>query len=435
MESLPPRTISPHHPNPRAAPRPSASVILISPANQILLLQRVRTSRAFASAHVFPGGLVEPAQDGALRSTAPQDRAFHDDAGPYRNAAVRECFEESGILLARRRRRRNGGEGGLVGWGVQWDGKMEERERDEVRGQIRDGKVRFRDWLEERGWVADVENLIPFTRWLTPATMPRRYSTQMYLYFMPLPSSSPDTTSSLGSDSSSSSSSVIPSTTTITIPTTATATPDGGVEHVSARFLHPASWLSLCRSGSVILFPPQYYILHLLSQFLRPLAPLAATTTSPPINTTTTTHVKESGLQLLQQQRQAVLAFVDSGSPPFREKCISPLVVCPRACRVESSAEANDGSGSGSSSSSNSSSRNSSDSDRSVLALDHPGPELEGSGRSGDAERVVLVRFTKTGPRELDVRWRADDDGVLMPRQEESERGRRGPGGITKGKL
>ena len=45
---------------------------------------------------------------------------------------------------------------------------------------------------------------------------------------------------------------------------------------------------------------------------------------------------------------------------------------------------------------------------RSVLALDKPGQELEGSGRSGDSDRVVLVRFSKEGPRDVDVRWRKE---------------------------
>lgn len=45
---------------------------------------------------------------------------------------------------------------------------------------------------------------------------------------------------------------------------------------------------------------------------------------------------------------------------------------------------------------------------RSVLGLDHPGPELERSGRGGDGERVVLVRFRKEGPRDVEVRFRKE---------------------------
>ena len=45
---------------------------------------------------------------------------------------------------------------------------------------------------------------------------------------------------------------------------------------------------------------------------------------------------------------------------------------------------------------------------RSVLALDKPGPELKGSGRRGDEKRVVLVKFSKEGPRNVEVRLRKD---------------------------
>ena len=41
-----------------AVPRPSSSVLLVSPNNQVLLLQRVKQSSSFASAHVFPGGKI-----------------------------------------------------------------------------------------------------------------------------------------------------------------------------------------------------------------------------------------------------------------------------------------------------------------------------------------------------------------------------------------
>lgn len=45
---------------------------------------------------------------------------------------------------------------------------------------------------------------------------------------------------------------------------------------------------------------------------------------------------------------------------------------------------------------------------RSVLALDKPGPELKDSGRRGDEKRVVLVKFGKEGPRNVEVRLKQD---------------------------
>ncbi len=49
-----------------AEPRPSSSIILVSPTNQVLLLRRVKTSTSFASAHVFPGGNLSDFHDGAV---------------------------------------------------------------------------------------------------------------------------------------------------------------------------------------------------------------------------------------------------------------------------------------------------------------------------------------------------------------------------------
>jgi len=196
------------------------------------------------------------------------------------------------------------------------------------------------------GLTSVSDNLIPFTRWVTPTNIPRRFTTQMYLYFLPLPSNS----SSPGS---------LPMTSEAIIPT---PTSDGGLEHTAARFLPPSAWLSMARSGEIILFPPQFFLLHLLSPFLSP-------ENVPNV----------IGPQELARQRDALMDFVNTGDPPWGEKCISPSGILWKQ---------GDG--------------------RAVLALDKPGPELEGSGRRGDADRVVLVRFNKEGPRELDVAWKKD---------------------------
>ena len=73
------------------------------------------------------------------------------------------------------------------------------------------------------------------------------------------------------------------------------------------------------------------------------------------------------------------MEFLKTGDPPWGEKCISPTGIMWK-----------EGDG------------------RAVLALDKPGPELEGSGRRGDAELVVLVKFSKEGPRNLEVAMKKD---------------------------
>ncbi len=183
----------------------------------------------------------------------------------------------------------------------------------------------------------------------------------MYLYMLPISTAPSSSTSSAQ---------------TALIPT---PTHDGGLEHTAATFDNPHAWLAQARSGAIILFPPQYYLLTLVSQFL----PLPATTTTNPPTP-----------EACQAQRAALLTFLSTPqSPPtsaaaekagthaitWADKVMSPAALLTRKA---------DG--------------------RIVLGLDKPGPELKGSGRGGDWERVVLVRFGKDGPREVEVRGRGE---------------------------
>ncbi|KAL4913416.1 hypothetical protein BDW62DRAFT_192513 [Aspergillus aurantiobrunneus] len=315
-----------------AGPRPSSSVILISPKNELLLLHRVKTSTSFASAHVFPGGNLS-LQDG--QCPPPGDLKRHEDASWYRNAALRELFEESGILLAK----------------DQTSGKMlavQEEEREKGRREIHQKRTTFSEWLKRQSSTAapDIDSLIPFTRWITPKNVPRRYTTQMYLYFLPLPLESEK---SLLSE--------IPAEgerEEIQIPTS-----DGGVEIAEAQFLPASEWLRKAEQGEIILFPPQFVLLDLAAQFLD----MEPRTVSP---------------DELQRRRARLIDFAHSGNPPWTEKCISPKV----------GKFAEDG--------------------RAVMVLDHPGPELQGTDRRGESERVVLVRFQDGNARELSLAWKKD---------------------------
>ncbi|KAL5341271.1 hypothetical protein BJX70DRAFT_359291 [Aspergillus crustosus] len=331
-QSARPQNMPPKQKNPPADPRPSSSVILISPKNEVLLLHRVKTSTSFASAHVFPGGNLS-LQDG--RCPPPGDPKRHEDASWYRNAAIRELFEESGILLAK----------------DQNSGKLlaiREEERGKGRREIHQKETTFSGWLTKQSSsaVPDIDNLIPFTRWITPTNVPKRYTTQMYLYFLPLPLKSE--TSVLGE---------IPAEgerEEIQIPTS-----DGGVEIAEAQFLPASEWLRKAGQGEIILFPPQYVLLDLAAQFLdkKP---------------------RTDSLDELQRRRGQLVDFAHSGNPPWTEKCISPKV----------GKYAEDG--------------------RAVMLLDHPGQELQGTDRRGESERVVLVRFQDGSARELSLGWKKD---------------------------
>jgi 8-oxo-dGTP pyrophosphatase MutT (NUDIX family) len=122
-------------------------VVLVSPTNQILLLHRVRTSSSFPSAHVFPGGNVSELHDGYIPPSDHPDR--HKDGSAYRLAAIRETFEESGILLAR-----NNGFGRLI--------EVPDAEREAGRRAVHGGEVKFIDWLARKGGRPDLgKSMLP----------------------------------------------------------------------------------------------------------------------------------------------------------------------------------------------------------------------------------------------------------------------------------
>ncbi|QIW99523.1 hypothetical protein AMS68_005041 [Peltaster fructicola] len=332
-------------------PRPSSSVLLIAPNNHVLLLQRVKQSTSFASAHVFPGGNVDTFHDGEIPGPVSPDR--HVDSDTYRMAAIRETFEESGIVLAR-----NNGFGRLI--------EVPEAEREEGRKLVHGRKVPFTKWLSQKGGRADIKGLVPFTRWVTPTNVPKRFTTQMYLYFMPTFATSPLQGHQAGSDE-------LPPEVSIPVPTT-----DGGIEHTNARFLPASVWLRLAQEGRIILFPPQFFLLHQVAQFLDNLrSPTAYSSVSRD------TVPREE----LESRRKRLLQFVRGGDPPWTEKCISPNVTPTR-----------DGSFR--------------DDGRVALGLNWPGLELKDSSRKGVSDQCVLVEFKREGPRRLEVVSR---DEALKP--------------------
>ncbi|KAF2197082.1 hypothetical protein GQ43DRAFT_381828 [Delitschia confertaspora ATCC 74209] len=357
-------------PKQAAVPRPSSSVLLISPQNQILLLHRVQTSSSFASAHVFPGGVLSAEHDGEI--PAPESPVRHVDGPSYRMAAIRETFEECGILLARKKG--SGKDGGL------WTG-VDDEERERGRRDVHAGKVRFGELLEGWGVEADVENLIPFTRWITPPNVPKRFTTQMYLYFLPL-SATTSESSATSTTSTSSSSTPIPDSPSESETIIPTPTHDGGIEHTAARFLPPHKWLSLARENKIILFPPQFFLMHILSPFL------SSTVTSLSSLNPSISDLSKERLTLLNYLGER-RTYKGQDEPTFTDACISPIAEISRGGPEYGGV----------------------DKGTAILRLDFSGKEA-GQGRRGFREWVVTTKFKKDGPRDVDVARRDEVLGV-----------------------
>ncbi|KAF8077780.1 NUDIX hydrolase domain-like protein [Lyophyllum atratum] len=198
-------------------PRPSASVIIVNSRNEILLVHRNPQARHFGGVHVFPGGNLDKKQDDSLAITA-----------------IRETFEESGLLLASSASNKAANLSDVI--------------LDEARSNIHSQKLNFQTFLSKHQLAPDTNSLLPFTQWITPVNVLRRFHTQFFVAFLP---AAPSAGFSSGAKQD-------------RIPK-----PDGGQEVVSARFLHPEDALAEFREGKVTFMPPQAYLLQTLSEILK----------------------------------------------------------------------------------------------------------------------------------------------------------------------
>ena len=173
-------------------PRDAATVMLLRPAPaghaeaggaaalQVYMLRR-RSSMAFAAgAYVFPGGSADASDDDAGIAWAGPDaaewgRLLGAPAGLARVlvcAAVRETFEESGVLLA-------GPDAGTVLAAAEDEGWEEDRR------QLLAGSLSLAQLLHRRGLVLRSDLLRPWARWITPVTEERRYDTRFFAAALP----------------------------------------------------------------------------------------------------------------------------------------------------------------------------------------------------------------------------------------------------------
>jgi 8-oxo-dGTP pyrophosphatase MutT (NUDIX family) len=173
-------------------PTPSATVVLVRDAAgaggiEVLLLERHLRSDFAGGALVFPGGKVA-AEDAALPPTRWRTSADLDvdadelglttseEALAHRVAAVRETFEEAGVLLASR-------EDGtaVTAADLATDGFQAARAALIDRGPVTDWQA----WLEAERLVLDLDALAFWGWWVTPRGQHRRFDTRFFLAQLP----------------------------------------------------------------------------------------------------------------------------------------------------------------------------------------------------------------------------------------------------------
>ena len=203
-----------------AVPRDAATVVILRTAAdggvETLMLRRTAAMKFAPGAYVFPGGSVDPADyDAGVGWHGPSPAEFGERLGASAEvaralvcAAVRETFEESGVLLA-------GGPGSslAVPAGPSWD---------EDRAALAAGRLTLAELLIRRGLVLRADLLVPWARWVTPEGEPRRFDARFFAAALP------DGQQAVGHEAE--------------------------AEHVA--WLRPAGAIDAARAGEISLLPP-----------------------------------------------------------------------------------------------------------------------------------------------------------------------------------
>ena len=220
--------------------RPASTVILLrdtAAGPEVYLLRRQRSMAFAAGMTVFPGGRVD-ATDATIADSwsgpspawfADQLGCSADTAAAYVAAAVRETFEESGVLLA-----------GPSSSSVVSDTTGADWEADRIALETR--ALGFAEFLHGRGLVLRADLLGPWAHWITPEFEPKRYDTCFFVAALPAGQITRDVTS----------------------------------ESDQVAWMRPAAAVAAVESGELLMLPPTYVCCRELTPYADVAASLAA---------------------------------------------------------------------------------------------------------------------------------------------------------------
>ena len=161
---------------PPATPVPSATIMMLRDGTQgleVFMVVRHHQIDFASGALVFPGGKADP-QDFDLELEPHLDGAAADpDMRAIQVSAIREAFEECGILLAREE-----GQPGLIGA----DRLLE---LEPYRTSLHSGAAPLKAFVENERLRLACDQLVHFAHWVTPDMMPKRFDTHFFLAAAP----------------------------------------------------------------------------------------------------------------------------------------------------------------------------------------------------------------------------------------------------------
>ncbi len=217
--------------------RDAATVMLVRDAPggpEVFMLRRHLESVFVGGAYVFPGGAVDeadrsddldPVCEGLGDPEASRRLGVERGGLAYWVAAIRECFEEAGVLLAY----------DAAGDVVRFDDPAVEADFLVHRRDVHAGRRRIVDLCEDIGLRLACDNVHYFAHWITPEGEPRRFDTRFFV------ARAPDAQEPLHDD----------------------------VETIASLWVRPADALERHRAGELFMILPTLKNLEAISRFDR----------------------------------------------------------------------------------------------------------------------------------------------------------------------
>ena len=175
--------------------RDAATVMLIrdaidgagAPAIEVCMLRRNLASEFVAGAYVFPGGSVDPEDRGPASEELCRGRTDQEASDilgvasgglAFWVAALRECFEEAGVMLAQRR-------AAVRGEPLDTSDPETARRFAVHRDEVNQGTTRLLDVCRQEDLVLAADDMYYVSHWITPELAPKRYDTRFFVTAAP----------------------------------------------------------------------------------------------------------------------------------------------------------------------------------------------------------------------------------------------------------
>jgi len=159
--------------------KPSATILLLRDGSgevplEVFMVVRHHQIDFASGALVFPGGKAnEGDHDPGLRAWCDGAEGLDDRQLAIAASAIREAFEESGILLARKA----GEEGFIAGADLTL--------LEAYRAKLDKQEISILDFLKAHDLRLACDALVPFAHWITPDFMPKRFDTHFFVAMAP----------------------------------------------------------------------------------------------------------------------------------------------------------------------------------------------------------------------------------------------------------